>query len=307
LISLWALFVLFFASLSVGIVFYVQKRSVADDFAGSVSTGGGLIELHFDGVIFDGAPQLNRIVNQLHEIARNKSAKGILLKINSPGGSVAATQVFLEALQAVKKAGIKVVVLVTELCASGGYYVSSHADSIITYPGSAVGSIGVIIEGLGIKELLKKIGVEPRVIKSGEYKDLFSMYRDLTKSEVKFLQNLVDDTMDQFVEAVVEGRTNMSSRHVRRYADGRIWNGRQALRIGLIDGTGGRKQALSILWDLTGVEEGTNPKRKRTFIDFFMILEGSSGGASTPLSTPKFPVMFMYPGALPHGSFIRFP
>jgi len=270
-----------------------------------VAKRGNLVELQFDGVIFDGALEVEQIVDELYAVARQDGVKGILLRMNSPGGTVAGTQVFLEALMAVREADIKIVVLVSELCASGGYYVSSHADSIITYPGSAVGSIGVIIQGFGIKELLKKIGVEPRVIKSGKYKDLFSMYRDLTAAEQKFLQDLVDDTYLQFVESVTEGRTNMSARQVRKYADGRIWNGRQALKIGLIDGTGGREQALKTLWKLTGVKEGTQPKLQRSYPDIFSILERMTTSTPTLLADPRFSVLFMYPGALPAGSFIR--
>ncbi|HLF89158.1 MAG TPA: signal peptide peptidase SppA [Anaerolineales bacterium] len=167
--------------------------------------------------------------------------KAILLVVNSPGGSVVASDVIYDELKNVQK---PVVVLFGETAASGGYYISMAGDYIVANPNSLVGSIGVISTFPNAQELLDKVGVEMNVIISGEAKDFGSLYRDMTPEEMEYWQGLIDETYAGFVEIVAEGR-EMSEEEVRALADGRVYTGRKALDLGLVDALGYEQDAIN--------------------------------------------------------------
>jgi protease-4 len=176
----------------------------------------------------------------------------LVLRIDSPGGGVVASQEIYRRLLDLKEAGIPIVVSMGAVAASGGYYVASPADSIIANPGTITGSIGVIMSFTNLEGLFEKIGMDFEVVKSGEYKDVGSWSREMTAEERALLQGTVDDIHAQFVEAVAANR-NMERSAVERLADGRIFSGRQAVEVGLVDGLGTLDQAIAVAGRMAGI------------------------------------------------------
>jgi len=230
----------------------------------------GVIEI--EGAIFQAEPVIEKII----KFRKSKSVKAIILRINSPGGAVAPSQ---EIYQEVKKTCKEktVVVSVESVAASGGYYIACAADKIIANPGTLVGSIGVILQIENIEELLKKIGLSRKVIKSGKYKDIGSMTRKMTAEEEAMLQEFSDDIYGQFIDAVVEGR-NIKREEVLKLADGRIFSGAQAIKLGLIDKLGNLQDAISITGEMVGIKGEPRtiyPKKKKPSIFDFIFEEAS--------------------------------
>jgi len=216
------------------------------------------------------------IIDKIIKFRKNKRVKAIILRINSQGGLVAPSQ---EIYQEVKKTckEKKVVVSVESIVASGGYYIACAADKIVANPGTLVGSIGVMLQIENIEELLKKIGLKRKVIKSGKYKDIGSMTRSMTEEEEAMLQEFSDDVYGQFVDAVVEGR-RIKREEVLKLADGRIFTGAQAIKLGLIDKLGNLQDAISIAGEMVGIKGEPKviyPKKKRPSILDFIIEEAS--------------------------------
>lgn len=183
-------------------------------------------------------------LKNLRKALKDDKVKAVLLRVNSPGGTVPTSQEIHEAVVALKKKGKPVVVSMGDVAASGGYYVSCAADKIYANPGTLTGSIGVIINLMNFKGLADKVGVEPEVIKSGAFKDIASPYRKLTKEDEAILHNLIMDSYEQFTGAIAEGR-KLPIEQVKTIADGRIYSGRQAKALGLIDDLGSYTDALA--------------------------------------------------------------
>ncbi|MFH1437458.1 MAG: signal peptide peptidase SppA [Pseudomonadota bacterium] len=195
------------------------------------------------------------VVKKIERFRKNKLVKGIILRVNSPGGTVAASQEILAAIKQAKKDGKKIFVSMGDLAASGGYYIACHADRIYADPGTLTGSIGVLIGNLNLTELAKKIGVNMNYIKSGEHKDILSPWRDMSEEEKQLLQETVMDVYEQFVEEVSTGRS-IPIDQVKPLADGRIFTGRQAKELKLVDEIGGFQDALKDLAKLVGLKGG---------------------------------------------------
>ncbi len=188
--------------------------------------------LQIKGVILESEEYLMAI----KEMAKKDSIKAIVVRIDSPGGSVGASQEIFEELKKTRR--IKpVVVSMGSVAASGGFYVALGGEKIFASPGTITGSIGVVLELPNIEKLLKKIGVETETIKSGAYKDTGSIYRPLTPEERKYLVQKVKLIHDQFIRAISEER-KISLEKVKEIADGRIFTGEEALALGLIDKLG---------------------------------------------------------------------
>jgi protease-4 len=192
------------------------------------------------------------IVDEIKEYVKSRSIKAIVLRVDSPGGGVAASQ---EIYEAVKRAASKktVVVSMGSTAASGGYYISAPATRIVANPGTLTGSIGVIMEIPNIKGLMEKMGVKSEVIKSGRYKDLASIFKDMGQEERAILQNLMDDVHEQFIQAVSEGR-KISLEDVRKIADGRVFSGRQALKLRLVDELGDLEYAIEVAAKIANIK-----------------------------------------------------
>jgi len=200
------------------------------------------------------AKNADGLVKKLSALSRDPLVKAVILRINSPGGTVAATQEIYNQIKELKKHHKKVVVSIGDICASGGYYIASGADKIVADEGSLVGSIGVIMHLPEVSGLLEKVGVNLRVIKSGAHKDIGSISRPMSEEEKMLLQGVIDDAYQQFYQAVKTGRQNMSEAKLRELADGRIFTGRQAKKAGLIDEIGDYQQTIAITAQLAGIK-----------------------------------------------------
>jgi protease-4 len=184
------------------------------------------------------------IVRQIRKYEDDNSVKALVLRIDSPGGGVAASQEIYDQLLKFKLSGKPVVISMGSVAASGGYYVACGADKIYANPGTVTGSIGVIFSFPVMKELMEKVGVEWEVVKSGELKDTGNFSRRMTVDERAMIQSVIDDTYDQFINVVADAR-EMDIEEVRKLSDGSIYSGRQAVELNLIDAIGSYEDAIS--------------------------------------------------------------
>jgi protease IV len=185
-----------------------------------------------------------RTVRQLTKYGDDTTIKAIVLRIDSPGGGVASSQEIYEGVRRVRSGGKLVVASMGSVAASGGYYVACVADRIFANAGTVTGSIGVIVQLASVSELLHKVGIESSVITSGPFKDSGNPTRTLRPEERQVFQALVDDVYHQFIEAVAQGR-NLPLDEVRQAADGRIYTGRQAKDLRLVDELGSLHDAIT--------------------------------------------------------------
>ena len=196
------------------------------------------------------------IVSQLLEFKKDKGIKAIILRINSPGGSVGPTQeIYREVLKTIKTK--IVIVSMGEVAASGGYYIAAAANKIVANPGTITGSIGVIMNFVRLEDLLKKIGIDLQVLKSGEFKDIGSPHRKLTERDKELISALIGDIQRQFEEGVAKGR-RISVEEVQRIADGRVFSGAQAKELGLVDVLGNFQDAVNIAKKMAGIKGEAN-------------------------------------------------
>lgn len=207
-------------------------------------------------------------IEEIKEYADDPGIKAIVLRVDSPGGAVAPSQEIYEEVQkAMTKK--KVVVSMGSVAASGGYYIAAPATRVVANPGTLTGSIGVIMEVPNIEGLMGKLGIKTEVVKSGKHKDLASIFRTMGEEERKILQEVLDDVHEQFIEAVAAGR-KLPLDKVREMADGRVFTGRQAKEIGLVDELGNIEDAIKIAATLAGIKgepEVVTKKEKFSFID----------------------------------------
>ena len=196
------------------------------------------------------------ILSQLVEFKKDKGIKAIILRIDSPGGGVGASQEIYREVRKTSKTK-KIIVSMGGVAASGGYYIAAAGDEIVANPGTITGSIGVIMEFVQVRELIEKIGVGLEVIKSGEFKDIGSPHRQLSEKERELLNVLITDIQGQFVNAVAEGR-GLSVEKVREIADGRILSGAMAKELGLVDKLGNFLDAVDLAKEMTGIEGDVN-------------------------------------------------
>jgi len=209
-------------------------------------------------------------VTKLTNLFKRKDVKGIVLKINSPGGSVAAVQRLYHQIIKLKSQYNKpVVCYVSELCASGGYYVASACDKIVSCEGGVIGSVGVLLQVGNIGGLLKKIGVNIEVIKSSKYKDVGSMFREMLPEERQMFESLVNTAYEQFISAIIEGR-KLSREEVMKFADGRVFIAPQAVELKMIDGIGDEEDAIEEVKKLAKIKGSVEIlKEKPSLLDFF--------------------------------------
>jgi protease-4 len=212
------------------------------------------------------------IVEELNDYADDSSIKAIVIRVDSPGGGVVPSQEIYNAVKHARQEGKKVVVSMGSVAASGGYYVAAAADLIVANPGTMTGSIGVKMEFANIEKLLEKIGVKGMVVKSGEYKDVGSPFREMTEKERLLLQGVIDDVQTQFVMAVVEGR-NLPEAEVRAIADGRIFTGQQALALKLVDQMGDLEHSIRAAANLAGIKGKPFVVKKDKKMQFFDYLK----------------------------------
>ncbi|MEO0254007.1 MAG: signal peptide peptidase SppA [candidate division WOR-3 bacterium] len=210
----------------------------------------------------------------LDYLKKRKDVKALLIYINSPGGGVVASQEIYYSIKKFKEEkNVPVVAYISAVGASGGYYVAISADKIMAAPGAITGSIGVIAEFPSFYELLEKIGIKFRVFKKGKFKDVGSPFRDISEEEKKYLEDLLDDVYRQFFKEVAI-RRNLDTLNLKEWAEGKIFTGRQAKKLGLIDTLGTYEDALLLAGKLAGIKEKPKeirpPERRRgLFYKFF--------------------------------------
>jgi protease-4 len=200
-------------------------------------------------------PLLVRLREELTKAAADADVRALLVRINSPGGTVTAADIICRELETWKReTGRPVVAVMLDVAASGGYYVALAADTIVAHPTSVTGSIGVIMVSLNAEGLMQKIGLAAATIKSGERKDMGSPLRALTVEERKIFQSVIDSLYAQFVAKLVASR-RLAPETARAIADGRIYTAQQALELGLLDRVGYMPDAIEAARRAAGVGE----------------------------------------------------
>lgn len=221
---------------------------------GGFSLGDRIAVLPIEGIIGDD----RGVLEQIRRFREDRSIKGYVIAINSPGGSVGPSQSIYSELRRLREEDDRpVIASIGGVGASGGYYIALGADSIFALPGSLTGSIGVIMELPEIRELMDKVGVDVRVIKSAEHKDVGSMFREMSPGDSAVLNSLVQDVYDQFVDAVAAER-KLTRARLLPVADGRVLTGRQAQASGLVDRMGNVQDAIATAGRMAGL--GSDPK-----------------------------------------------
>ncbi|MAQ64735.1 signal peptide peptidase SppA [bacterium] len=235
----------------------------------------------------------NLTLEQLENIRQDSHVKGLLIRINSPGGTVAASQEIYNSIKRIKEElKIPVVAQIGDVGASGAYYAALGADTIFANPGSLVGSIGVIIGNLSIHKLAEKHGIDYKVYKSGPYKDLLSMWRPSNEDEDELLQHVIDNVYDQFKKAFIQSR-KITNETASKLAQGQIYTGLQALDHQMIDKIGGYHDALSYIGELTNL--GKNPhiiKKSNYGWKGIMNLLNSSFQLKLPYQLTNMPTLY---------------
>lgn len=210
-----------------------------------------IARIEVSGAIAGGTRQ--RLLRSLKTVA-DRRYPALLLRIDSPGGTVGDSQEIYEALKRLRSQhNTKVIASFGNISASGGVYIGMGADKIVSNPGTITGSIGVILRGNNLERLLERVGVSFKVIKSGPYKDILSFDRELTDGEKEILQSLIDVSYHQFVQTVADAR-QLSVETVKSFADGRIFTGEQALSLGLVDRLGTEEDARRWAAELVGLD-----------------------------------------------------
>ncbi len=261
------LFLVLFGAAAVASLFFVVL------YLGFVAGGTGMA-LGDAVAVVDVQGELTYDLDKIQEVQRYRdddNIKAVLLRIDSPGGGVAASQALYHEVLKVKEQK-PVVAAMGSVAASGGYYVACAADSIVAHEGTITGSIGVLASYLRTEELFRKIGLDVTVIKSGDYKDVGSPHREMTDEEKTYIGGILDKVYDQFIRAVSDGR-HLSVERVRELAEGRIYTGDQAVEAGLIDRIGTYEDALLMAARMGGISgEPRVVKRepRSTFLERFM-------------------------------------
>lgn len=305
-IAIIAAAALLFVSIGVNTLSYIFTRdfnSIFEDIADQtdgygetiIEQGSGkdrIAVVTLDGVIQDtgdASPFISTgynhrlFMSQLNKIYEDPSIKGVVLSVNTPGGGVLESSDIYDAIRLIQEEKeLPVYVSMGGMAASGGYYVSAPADKIFVHPETITGSIGVIMESINFAKLAEKYGIDFNTIKTGPYKDIMSGSREMTDEERDMLQEMINDSYDRFVDIIVEGR-EMSEEAVRKVADGRILNGRQAIEAGLADDYGKMNDAVLGLKEDYDLENATvfEYKVNDNFISLFgMKVKSLFGGPS---------------------------
>ena len=256
---------------SAGIVLLVLMNILFPDL--DLSTEERIALIRVEGVILDA----QQTISELKRYGENPLVKAIVVRIDSPGGGVVPSQEIHDAVKRIRDKQNKLVIAsMGTVAASGGYYIAAASDRIVANPGTLTGSIGVIMELANVEGLMKKIGVESVVIKSGDHKDLGSPFRAMNAEDRRILQNVMDDVHSQFIEAVATGRS-LEIKDVRMLADGRIFTGRQAKAAKLVDEIGDLNDAIKLAADMAGIEGEPRVVEPRKRFSVRELIEGHVG------------------------------
>lgn len=250
-------------------VFFFAYLTGGDSKALALFAGDGVAVLQIEGAIDDS----QTVLAEMRRFREMPWVKAIVVRIDSPGGAVAPTQEIFEGILKSKKQKPFIASL-GGMATSGGYYIAAACDSIVTNPGTLTGSIGVIMQLANFEELMKKVGVRGVNVKSGVNKDIGSPFQPLSPEGKEILQSLVDNVHGQFVNAVAQGR-KMDEAAVRKLADGRVYSGDQAHKLGLVDQFGTLQDAIDLAAKRGGIEDEpavyySRPQQERWWERTFM-------------------------------------
>lgn len=247
-------------------VFFSGVNSANDKIA--LITLQGPISAEVSGGIVGDINSAEGALKALDKAVNDRSVKGVIFRIDSPGGTVAMSQEIYSTVLRLRERK-PVVVSMGDVAASGGYYIASAADRIYADPGTLTGSVGVIMGTMNVQQLMEqKLGIKSVVIKSGKFKDTGSMYRPMRPDEQQLLQNLVNSAYHQFLNAIIQGRVKRNDEYkieksvlttetLKKYADGRVLTGEQAKKLGFIDKLGGLYDAKTDIRKMAGVGAST--------------------------------------------------
>lgn len=234
--------------------------------------------INVDGVIANDANN-NTVVDMLEDARKNPSVVGVIMHINSPGGSVYASEKIYKEIRKIQETNKPVYAVMQELAASGGYYISAPCDKIFASNETFTGSIGVIMQSYSLEGLFEKYGIKEQNITTGKMKDAGSPGKALDKEEREYLQNLVDSAFARFVKVVADGR-NMSEADVRKLADGRIYDGSQAVENGLVDSIGDLEAAYKDMAKEYNLSDPLAVEKVDVFSNFSKYLPGFKSNKS---------------------------
>jgi len=240
----------------------IEKKSKSEIALTLPEFGPGVGVIRIEGAIEMSSPSgpfanpsgAEAVIKRLGEMEKDSSIKAVVIRINSPGGTVAATQEIYEKLWKLRKKNIILVASMGDVAASGGYYIASACNYIVANYGTITGSIGVIVMSPNLKRLFDKFGIQMNVIKSGKYKDILASNRDMTPEERSLLQEMIDLSYNKFIKDIALGR-NMNQEDIRPVADGRVMNGETALKNRLIDQLGTFEDAILKAKELAALDE----------------------------------------------------
>ncbi len=262
LIGIFSILALFFLFIIISFSILFNESDTEDVSSGSAGTIA-IVELN------EPIYSSEHIVQQIKRFRENVNIRAIVLRIESPGGGVAASQEIYEEVKKTREYGKPIVVSMGAVAASGGYYVAVGASRIVANPGSITGSIGVISQFMHVGELLGKMGVTSTTIKSGKLKDAGSPFRKPTEEDKRYFQEMIDDIYDQFVTTVAEER-KLKKSLVKLYADGRVFTGKKAYELKLIDTLGTYQDAIKIaarLAEMYGTPRVIKERKKERLSD----------------------------------------
>jgi len=268
---------IFLSLVFIGLVFVAVSFII---FASALKRGGGEYISSGSGdkiaivEINDVIMSSEKTVEQIKKFREDKSIKAIILRINSPGGGVAASQEIYEEVKRTRESGKIIVVSMGSIAASGGYYIAVGSSLIIANPGTLTGSIGVIAQFISIKDLAEKLGISQTTIKSGSLKDAGSPFKQMNDSDKAYFQDVVDNSFMQFLDVVAVER-KMDKEMLLKYANGRVFTGLQAKEYGLIDSLGTFEDAIRITSKMAGIEGEPRIVREKKRFSVFEELLGS--------------------------------
>lgn len=314
----------FIALLFIGAIAQVSSAGAGQNFIEEEIQGKGagrIAVIEVKGVIgdfaglFGASHMVDKTVKMIRSAAEDKTVKAVVLRVDSPGGGVTASDVIYNEIKKLKEKK-PIVVHMGDLCASGGVYISAPANKLVASPTTITGSIGVIISHTDMTKLYEeKLGMKDEPIKSGKHKDILSTGRAMTTEERALIQGLVDEMYDRFLSIVAEGRAGKNGvpakleeakEHIRKVADGRIFSGEMAVKNGLVDRVGYFEDAITEAETLAGIKDATVFRYKQMGGLFASMADGFSQ-TPKPFSqadllnaqTPRFEYRFNLPSELP--------
>lgn len=278
----------------VSATFGIQRRQMDEELSLKKVLDRDRLELvSLDGAITGARASSSgamAVRDRLRELIEDESVKGVLLSINSPGGTVGASKELYQAVKDLSETK-PVVVSMLDQATSGGYYAASSATKIYANAGTLTGSIGVILSGFNAKELLDRVGIRPQTIKTGPYKDIFSPFRELGDPERQLLQDLLQSTYQEFITDVSKGR-KLDLEVVRKLADGRLYTGQQAKDNKLVDAIGTLDVAIADLRTLSrkkfNLPESIELPIRKTPASFERLLDQLLSQANVSIALPFF-------------------